>query len=437
MLNRYEFLKEEEHVQTDTPDRLEERSTRSTAVIDYQQAIHCIFQTIKPLAAVRVPLAEGLDRVLAEDIFSLLELPPADNSAMDGYAFDHAGLADGVLTTIGFVPAGETFPAPVKRGEAIRIMTGAPLPEGVDTVVPIEDIESLGDHRIRLRKRPERGANVRYRGEELKAGEKILCQGQHLDPAAIGMLASAGITRVCVYPAPRVAILSTGDELVELGETPENGKIINSNAHLLAACLRQDGFIPILLGIAKDQPGELQACLRKGLDSDMLITTGGVSVGDRDLVQPTLLEIGFKKLFWQVATKPGKPTLFGTIDGRPVFGLPGNPAASAATYQLYARPALRMLAGHSRPFAPTLRVTLAAPLKAGGKRLHFLWGNLIIVDGALQFDPSQRQWSGQNRSAVGAQALFPLPIDSPALAAGDSIDVIVLNLPFGQNPSNN
>jgi molybdopterin molybdotransferase len=311
------------------------------------------------------------------------------------------------------------------------------MPKGVDTVVPIEDTEQMSDNRIRLRKPLKRGANVRYRGEELKVDEKILCRGQQLDPAAIGMLASAGITEVCVYPAPRVAILSTGDELVELGETPENGRIINSNAHLLAACLRQDGFIPILLGIAKDQPGELQACLRKGLDADMLITTGGVSVGDRDLVQPTLLELGFKKLFWQVATKPGKPTLFGTIDGQPVFGLPGNPAASAATYQLYARPALRMLAGHSRPFAPTLKVKLAAPLKAGGKRLHFLWGNLIIVDGELQFAPSQRQGSGQNRSAVGAQALFPLPIDSPALEAGDRIDVILLTLPPGQNPSNN
>jgi len=406
-------------------------------VIDYQQAINCIYQTIKPLAAVRVPLAEGLDRVLAEDVFSLLELPPADNSAMDGYAFNHAGQADGRLKTIGFVPAGENFSAPVNRGEAVRIMTGAPLPNGVDTVVPIEDTEQISDNWIRLRKRLERGANVRYCGEELKTGEKILIRGQHLDPAAIGMLASAGITEVSIYPAPRVAILSTGDELVELGETPDNGKIINSNAHLLAACLRQDGFTPTLLGIAKDQPGELETCLRKGLDADMLITTGGVSVGDRDLVQPTLTEIGFKKLFWQVATKPGKPTLFGTINGQPVFGLPGNPAASAATYQLYARPALRMLAGHSQPFAPTLKVTLAAPLKAGGKRLHFLWGNLIIVDDELQFDPSQRQLSGQNRSAVGAQALFPLPIDSPALAAGDSIDIIMLNLPLGQNPANN
>ncbi len=406
-------------------------------MIDYQQAINYIFQTIKPLAAVRVPLAEGLDRVLAEDVFSLLELPPADNSAMDGYAFAHAGLGDGFLTTIGFLPAGDHFSAFVNSGEAIRIMTGAPLPKGVDTVVPIEDTEQISDNRVRLHKRLERGTNVRYQGEELKAGEKILCRGQQLDPAAIGMLASAGITDVCVFPAPRVAILSTGDELVELGETPDNGKIINSNAHLLAACLRQDGFFPIQLGIAKDQPGKLEACLRKGLNADMLITTGGVSVGDRDLVQPTLIEIGLKKIFWQVATKPGKPTLFGTIAGQPVFGLPGNPAASAATYQLYARPALRMLAGHSQPFAPTLKVKLAVPLKAGGKRLHFLWGNLFIVDGELQFDPSQRQGSGQNRSAVGAQALFPLPIDSPALEAGDSIDIIMLNLPLGQNPSNN
>ncbi len=249
------------------------------------------------------------------------------------------------------------------------------------------------------------------------------------------MLASAGITQVSVYPQPRVAILSTGDELVELGQVPDNGKIINSNAHLLAACLRQDGFTPILLGIAKDQPGELEERLRLGLDADMLITTGGVSVGDRDLVQQALSDIGFQTIFWKVATKPGKPTLFGLIGRQPVLGLPGNPAASAATYFLYGRPALRILSGHPYPFSPTLKVKLATDLKAGGKRLHFLWGNLNIIDGELQFLPSERQGSGQNRSAVGAQALFPLPIDSPPIVAGEMIEVILLQLPHGQKPS--
>jgi len=404
-------------------------------VIDYQQALKAIAGNITPLPPLRVPLADGLGRILAEDVYSLLELPPADNSAMDGYAFALDGDSDGHLTEVGFLPAGDNFTAPIQAGETVRIMTGAPMPTGCDTVVPMEDTEQLESNRIRLRKPLQRGANVRYRGEELKTGEKILYQSQQLDPAAIGMLASAGITDILVYPAPRVAILSTGDELVELGETPDKGKIINSNAHLLAACLRQDGFTPILLGIAKDQPGELEACLRQGLAADMLITTGGVSVGDRDLVQQTLTAIGFKTIFWKVATKPGKPTLFGVIGHQPVFGLPGNPAASAATYQLYARPALRILSGHPQPFSPTLKVRLATPLKAGGKRLHFLWGNLIIVDSELQFDPSQRQGSGQNRSAVGAQALFPLPIDSPALAAGDMVEVIMLDLPHGQKPS--
>ncbi|MFO7766817.1 MAG: molybdopterin molybdotransferase MoeA [Pelovirga sp.] len=405
-------------------------------MISYQQAVADICHTIKRLPPQRVLLAAGLGRVLAEDIYANLDLPPRDNSAMDGYAFTSAGITDGSLEEVGFIPAGHHFTTAIQPGQAVRIMTGAPLPNGADTVVPIEDTEQISGNRIRLRKQLQPGANVRYRGEEFKTGEKIMSCGQQLDPAAIGMLASAGVAETTVYPAPQVAILSTGDELVELGETPDNGRIINSNAHLLAACLRQDGFTPIPLGIAKDQPGELEACLRTGLDADMLITTGGVSVGDRDLVQPTLIKMGFNKIFWQVATKPGKPTLFGTIDTKPVFGLPGNPAASAATYQLYARPALRMLAGHSQPFSPTLKVTLGAPIKAGGKRLHFLWGNLNIVAGELQFLPSQRQGSGQNRSAVGAQALFPLPIDSPPLATGDSIDVIMLNLPPGQNPSN-
>lgn len=406
-------------------------------MIDYQQAIKAIADNITPLPPLQVPLAEGLGCVLAEDVYSRLELPPADNSAMDGYAYAFSGVIDGCLTEVGFLPAGGSFSARIQGDEAIRIMTGAPLPADCDTVIPVEDTEQLGNNRIRLRKLLQRGANVRYRGEELICGEKILLQGEILDPAAIGMLASAGITEITIYRTPRVAILSTGDELVELGETPDNGKIINSNAHLLAACLRRDGFTPILLGIAKDQPGELEACMRQGLAADMLITTGGVSVGDRDLVQQTLTGIGVKTIFWQVATKPGKPTLFGMLGQRPVFGLPGNPAASAATYQLYARPALRMLSGHHHPFSPNLKVKLATNIKAGSKRLHFLWGNLNIVAGELQFLPSERQGSGQNRSAVGAQALFPLPIDSPPLSAGDKVEVIMLNLPPGQNPSNN
>ena len=405
-------------------------------MISYQQAVADICNTIKPLPPVRVPLADGLGRILAEDVYSNLDLPPCDNSAMDGYAFGSDGVTDGSLNEVGFLPAGGSFQATTKPGEAVRIMTGAPMPAGCDTVVPVEDTEKLGNNRIRLRKELRRGANVRYCGEEFKTGEKILSSGQQLDPAAIGMLASAGIAEVTIYPAPRVAILSTGDELVELGETPDNGKIINSNAHLLAACLRRDGFTPVLLGIAKDQPGELEACLRKGLDADMLITTGGVSVGDRDLVQQTLSDIGFKTIFWKVATKPGKPTLFGMIGNQPVFGLPGNPAASAATYELFARPALRLLSGHQFPLSPTLRVKLGTAVKEGSKRLHFLWGNLEIVDGELYFYPSQRQGSGQNRSAVGAQALFPLGIDSPALAAGNIVDVIMLRLPQGQGTLN-
>lgn len=406
-------------------------------MLDYQQALTAICSTVTPLAPVRVPLDDGLGRVLAEDIYSARELPPADNSAMDGYAFACDSVdATRCLQEVGFLPAGGTFSQPVKVGEAVRIMTGAPIPAGCDTVIPVEDIERLDGNRIHLRKELRCGANVRYRGEELQRGEKILVAGQELGPAAIGMLASAGIVDIAVYPAPRVAILSTGDELTELGDPVQNGKIINSNAHLLAACLRRDGFVPITLGIAKDQPGELETYLRKGLEADMLITTGGVSVGDRDLVQQTLVEIGFKKVFWKVATKPGKPTLFGMIDSRPVFGLPGNPSASAVTYELFALPALRLLAGHRKPLSPTIRVKLAEPVKGGGKRLHFLWGTLKIHAGDFYFHPSDRQGSGQNRSAVDAHALLPVAIDSPGLAAGDSVDIIMLRLPDGQTTVN-
>jgi molybdopterin molybdotransferase len=403
-------------------------------VLTYQQALMVIMQTVKALPPVTVSLDEGHGKILAEDVFSARVLPPADNSAMDGYAYASASIAgQSSLREVGFLPAGEAFAARVAAGETVRIMTGAPLPAGCDTVIPFENVEVGADGQILLRKPVPHGANVRYRGEELQHGEKVLAAGTLLSSGAIGLLAAAGIARLQVYPAPRVAILSTGDELCELDDDRQDGRIINSNAHLLAARLREDGFGVEHLGIARDQPGELETKLRRGLEADLLLSTGGVSVGDRDHVQEALCRIGFTQVFWKVAIKPGKPVLFGMIGSLPVFGLPGNPASSAATYELFVRPALLLRAGHRHPHAPRLQVTLAGDVRGGGTRQQFVWGTLHIVDGALHFHPSQRQGSGQNRSSEGAHALLPVAAGAADLVRGDTVEVIILRLPPGQD----
>ena len=398
-------------------------------MISYDEAIEIILQSVRALPAVSVATDQALGCVLAEPVASVLDLPPADNSAMDGYAFCCAGLpADRGLTQVAFVPAGSRYAGTVQAGQAVRIMTGAPLPDGCDTVVPIEDVDQDGA-RIVLHKQPRPGDHVRYRGEEISCGELALAAGASIHSGSIALLASSGIERVSVFPPAKVAILSTGDELVELGQTPTDGKIINSNSHLLAARVREAGCEPLLLGIARDTPDDLKNKLKRGLKADLLLTSGGVSVGDCDHVQQVLDTLGFEKKFWKVAIKPGKPVLFGTIAGTPVFGLPGNPASSAATFDLFVRPALKKLTGRAAPRGTRIKARLTAAAEGGYKRQTFLWGRVAVSDGQLTFTPSRRQGSGQNRSLQQSDALLPVPTDNPQLAAGSEVEIILLRLP--------
>jgi molybdopterin molybdotransferase len=401
-------------------------------MLTYEEALQMVLETVKPLPPVAVPLTLAAGRVLATAVVASSNLPPSDNSAMDGYAFAWTGdIAARPLPVIDFVAAGHARQLAVPAGNAVKIMTGAPLPLDCDTVVPIEDVE-VNSGKIMLKGQPALGENVRYRGEELRCGELILEAGTPLFAGEIGFLAAAGIETVLVHPAPRVAILSTGDELVELGDPQTAGKIVNSNAYLLATRLREEGCEPILLGIARDTPGELATALQKGLRADLLLTTGGVSVGDCDHVQEALVKLGFTRKFWKVAIKPGKPVLFGMIKEQPVFGLPGNPAATAATFELFVRPALRRLAGFPATHFPRLRVALSEAIKGGGNRQRFIWGRLKIDNGSFSFTSAHYQGSGQNRSLQGAQALLPVAAESPDLPAGSEVEVLLLRMPPGQ-----
>ncbi len=401
------------------------------AMLSYQEALRIVLETVQPLPAEEVDLSQALGRVLAEPVQARWDLPPADNSAMDGYAFAFSGQTEGTeIPVAGFVPAGAPLHPPLQSGLAVKIMTGAPLPEGCDTVVPVEEVEERNGS-IRLRKAPSQGQHVRLAGEEIRRGEVLLAAGTPVLSGEMGLLAAGGASRVRIIPAPQVALLSTGDELVELGDRPGPGQIVNSNAYLLAARLCEEGCEVIPLGIARDTADDLATKIAQGLEADLLLTTGGVSVGDRDYVQETLGRFGFRCGFWKVAIKPGKPVLFGTARSKPVFGLPGNPAASGATFELFVRPALRRLAGYRDPLPPQLRVTLAGPISGGEKRQRFIWGTLREESGRYEFLPSDRQGSGQNRSMQGAQALLPVDGGSPALDAGTEVDVLLLRLPPG------
>jgi molybdopterin molybdotransferase len=398
-------------------------------MLSYEEALTIILDTLVPLPCEEVPLPEALGRALAEEVTAGWDMPPADNSAMDGFAFAAAGSEpERTLKVAGISRAGAGFGEAVAPGEAVKIMTGAPLPAGCDTVVPLEDVIAEAD-RIHVQKPVRKGDHVRYRGEEFREGEVLLQPGCTLRAGEIGLLAAAGVARLSVHRRPHVALLTTGDELVDLGMHPGPGQIVNSNLYLLSARLQEEGCAVWPLDIATDRSDELRQQLIRGLEADLLITTGGVSMGDYDLVKSTLEGLGMHLGFWKVAIKPGKPVLFGTVEKTPVFGLPGNPAAAAATFQLFVRPALRRLAGFRDIHAPRCRATLTTTVRGGGSRQMFLWGRLSEEDGRYRFTPSSRQGSGQTRGMQQARALLSVPIGSPDLTVGQEVEVMLIYLP--------
>jgi molybdopterin molybdotransferase len=403
-------------------------------MISYDEAIATVLTSVQALTPVELPLMKAQGLVLAAPAFARWDMPCWDNSAMDGFAF----AADQVKTSstleiVGHSFAGHPFSGQLKLGEAIRITTGAPIPDGADTAVPLEETAEEGNS-VLLKHSVFKGQHVRYRGEEFQAGEELLSAGTQLHAGGIGLLASAGVDQVRVMPRPKVAIFSTGDELVELGQELGPGQIVNSNLQYLIARVEECGCIPVPLGVGGDHCDDLNRLFDQAQETDLLLTTGGVSVGEMDLVRQTLLQRGFEEKFWKVAIKPGKPVLFGLLGGKPYFGLPGNPAATAATFELFVRPALQQLVGNANVLAPRFKVKLAEAVSGGGKRQNFLWGELRIADGTLEILPLQRQGSGQNRSMQKAQALLPVPIGCPGLNAGDEVEVILLRLPHGNSP---
>lgn len=392
----------------------------------FEDARALILENIALLGVESIPLFKAVGRVLADDIAAPWDMPRWDNSAMDGFAVRTEDTRlPARLTVNGYIPAGGWPEEPLLPGCAIKIMTGAPIPEGCDAVVPIEETEE-DETAVFIRGKVVKGKHIRFRAEDVKAGEVILVSGIVLRPAEISMLASCGMASVNVYRRPRVAILSTGDELVEPGEPLGPGKIVDSNSLALAAAVKEIGAEPILLGIARDNKESLQKKLSEGLRADALITSAGVSVGDRDLVREVLQEMGLERLFWNVNIKPGRPTAFGLKAGKPVFSLPGNPVSSMMTFEAFVRPALLKMMGHKQVIKPYVKAVLQEAANKKPGRLQFLRVRVTREGQGLLASSSGDQNTGILKTLIRANGIAVLPAERGRIEAGEEVDVHLL-----------
>lgn len=392
-----------------------------------------VLRAAETLGAEDAPLLDAAGRVLAADLIAPRDLPPWDNSQMDGYAVRAEDLrVDARLEVIETVLAGGAPQRTVGARQATRIMTGAPMPAGADTVVPVESTVADGRDAMRITTAPPaRGDFVRGAGEDVRAGSIAVPKGTLLTPAAIGVAASLGLERVAVHRRPRVAIVATGDELVDPGSVAGPHRIYASSSFALAAAVARAGGEPRYAGIAADTREALHAKLSTALaGADVLLTTGGVSVGEADYVREVLGSLGAEMRFWRVAQKPGYPLAFGLVGKTLVFGLPGNPVSTLVSYEEYVQPALLKMQGRQRLFPPVVDAVLQESIRAGGKRFQFLRGVLSRERDSFTVCTTGSQSSGVLTSLVRGNALILVPPDREPLKRGDVVRVQVLDPDF-------
>ena len=394
-------------------------------MLSVEQAQAEILGRARPLPTERVDIVAALGRVLAEPIRSTRRIPPWPNSSMDGYAVRAMDTRPAAtLKVIDRVVAGSLPTRTVGAGEATRVFTGAPMPAGADAVVPQEDVDAR-DGVIALHGAVEPGAFVRPAGEDVREGDLVLEPGRPIGPAEIGLLATLGRTHVTVGRRPRVAVLSTGNELADLGTEPTPAQIPNSNTYSLMAQITEAGGLPLNLGVAPDRLEAIAERITRGSEADVLVTSAGVSVGELDLVREALVNAGAELHLWKVDMRPGKPITFGSLAGRPVFGLPGNPVSAMVTFELFVRPMLLAMQGRRATSRPRVRATVAAPIVNRGSRRGYLRVTLEPEDGRWRARLTGDQGSGILRSMVLGDGLAVLPGDT-TVAEGEEVEVIVL-----------
>ena len=389
-------------------------------MISVEGALEKILACVTPLGAEQVLLDRALGRSLAAEVIAERRLPPWDNSAMDGYAVRALEIAVGEPLPLAPTIAAGHAPLPLPVRFAARVMTGAPMPVGADAVVMREEAEER-DGEVRFSIAPDPSAHVRRAGSDVEAGTRVLRAGDPIGPGEIGLLAALGRTLIEVHRRPRVAILSTGDELVDADRIPAAGQIAGSNAWAIGAQCRAAGALPTVLPIARDDRAVIRAGFEEALRADVVISTGGVSIGDFDFVKAVLDDLGVKQEFWKVAMKPGKPIAFGTRDGRPLFGLPGNPASSMVGFELFVRPALRRMGGHRVTSRPRALAQLDEAVNHDGKRRQYLRSTVYRDGDVLRARPNARQGSGMLTSMVGVNALLEIPEGAGRLEAGAAV----------------
>jgi molybdopterin molybdotransferase len=405
----------------------------TTGLTQLQDAQKVVLDATPVLGLEKISILEALGRVLGEDVIAERDNPPWDNSAMDGFAVRWDDIKQEqpiqkpvTLAVIEDVPAGKMPSKTVGAGQAIRIMTGAPIPRGADTVLKVEDTEHTPES-VRVFKPEPRGANIRPQGEDVKKGDCIIAKGTRIRPGEAGMLAILAKSFVFAYQRPRVAILSTGDELADLDERFSEEKIINSNSYGIAAAVQEAGGIPLLLGIARDTPAALKEKISHGLNADILVLSGGVSMGDYDFTKAVFRDLGAEMNFWKLAIRPGQPLAFGKIQGKLAFGLPGNPVSSMVTFEQLVRPAMLKLSGCRSYGRPVVHAVFQEQFSKRTDRRHFLRGILTREDGVFKVRTTGDQGSGILTSMVKANCLIDVPVEVARLSPGDEVAVQLLS----------
>jgi molybdopterin molybdotransferase len=401
-------------------------------MISVEKALQTILARFYPLPLEKLNILAAQSRVIGEDIIAGRNIPPADNSAMDGYAVRHTDTANAaaenpvILKIIEDIPAGKVPRKKVNKGEAARIMTGAIIPGGADAVIRQEDTRKNGQN-VSIFVSAEKGRDIRFAGEDVKKGELVIHRGTLLRPAQIGMLASLGHSLVSVYRRPHVAIMATGDELVNIHKDPPAGKIINSNSYALAAQVLACGGVPVMMGITRDKKSALLKKFKKALSADLIISSGGVSVGDFDFVKDVMGEMGNSMHFWQVAMRPGKPLAFGAIESVPLFGLPGNPVSVMVSFEQFVRPCLLKMQGHTKLFHPTIKAISKQEIKKNAGIKHFIRAIVRKEKDKYIAVTTGEQGSGILKSMVLANALIVVEENDTFIKKGAEVKVQLLD----------